>query len=253
MTAPIDADLATTLRRLKLGQVITTLPERLVLAKTNKLSHAEFLQIVLSDEITRRDSTSATLRARTASLDPTMTLERWDPTTTVTYDRKLWDELVSLRFVDNANNVIVMGPVGVGKTFLATALGHIAVRRRRSVHFERTDRLLKRLRISRLDNSHDTEIRKLLRVDLLILDDFALTGLDTNDTSDIYELVVERHRNKSTIITSNREPIEWIALMADPLLAQSAVDRLKSAAYELIVEGDSYRNRQRPSITETRP
>ena len=142
-----------------------------------------------------------------------------------------------------------MGPVGVGKTFLATALGHIAIRRRRSVHFERTDRLLKRLRISRLDNSHDTEIRKLLRVDLLILDDFALTSLDTNDTSDIYELVVERHRNKSTIITSNREPIEWIALMADPLLAQSAVDRLKSAAHELIVEGDSYRNRQKPGIS----
>lgn len=79
---------------------------------------------------------------------------------------------------------------------------------------ERTDRLLKRLRISRLDNSHDAEIRKLLRVDLLILGDFALTSLDSNDTSDIYELVVERHRNKSTIITSNREPIEWIALMA---------------------------------------
>ncbi len=253
MTPPIDPDLAATLRRLKLGQVITTLPERLALAKTNKLSHAEFLQIVLSDEITRRDSTSATLRARAASLDPTMTLQRWDPTTTVASDRKLWDELVSLRFVDNANNVIVMGPVGVGKTFLATALGHIAIRRRRTVHFERTDRLLKRLRISRLDNSHDAEIRKLLRADLLILDDFALTGLDSNDTSDIYELVVERHRNKSTIITSNREPIEWIALMADPLLAQSAVDRLKSAAYELIVEGDSYRNRQKPVITETRP
>ena len=248
MTAPIDPDLAATLRRLKLGQVITTLPERLALAKTNKLSHAEFLQIVLSDEITRRDSTSATLRARAASLDPSMTLERWDPTTNVTYDRKLWDELVSLRFVDNANNVIVMGPVGVGKTYLATALGHIAIRRRRSVHFERTDRLLKRLRISRLDNSHDAEIRKLLRIDLLILDDFALTSLDSNDTSDIYELVVERHRNKSTIITSNREPIEWIALMADPLLAQSAVDRLKSAAHELIVEGDSYRNRQKPGI-----
>lgn len=250
MNAPIvDLDLAATLRRLKLGQVITTLPERLALAKTNKLSHAEFLQIVLSDEITRRDSTSATLRARTANLDPSMTLERWDPTTTVNYDRRLWDELVSLRFVDNANNVIVMGPVGVGKTFLATALGHIAIRRRRSVHFERTDRLLKRLRISRLDNSHDTEIRKLLRVDLLILDDFALTSLDSNDTSDIYELVVERHRNKSTIITSNREPDEWIALMADPLLAQSAVDRLKSAAHELIVEGDSYRNRQKPGIS----
>ena len=248
MNPPVDHDLAATLRRLKLGQIITTLPERLTLAKTNKLAHAEFLQILLSDEVQRRDASSATLRARTAGLDPTMTLEAWDPTATVAYDHRLWDELVSLRFVDNANNVIVMGPVGVGKTFLATALGHIAIRRRRTVHFERTDRLLKRLRISRLDNSHDAEIRKLLRVDVLILDDFALAGLDTHDTADIYELVVERHRRASTILTSNREPNEWIALMADPLLAQSAVDRLKSNAHELIIEGDSYRNRQKPGI-----
>ena len=244
----IDADLVATLRRLKLGQILTTLPERLTLAKTNKLTHAEFLQILLSDEVTRRDATSATLRAKAAGLDPTMTLDRWDPTTAVAYDRKLLDELVSLRFVDAANNVIIMGPVGVGKTFLATALGHIAVRRRHSVHFERTDKLLKRLRISRLDNSHDTEIRKLLRVEVLILDDFALAALDNNDTADLYEIVVERHRRASTIITSNREPNEWIALMADPLLAQSAVDRLTSAAHELIIEGDSYRTRQRPRL-----
>src|SRR3546814_12742646 len=75
-----------------------------------------------------------------------------------------------------------MGPVGVGKTFLATALGHAAVRRRISVHFERCDRLLKRLRASRLDNSHDNAIRKLLRVDLLIIDDFALQPMDSIDT-----------------------------------------------------------------------
>ena len=249
MTTNVDPDLAATLRRLKLGQILTTLPERLTLAKTNRLSHAEFLQIVLSDETSRRDSSSATRRARTAGLDRTMTLDAWDPTATVAYDHHLWDELVSLRFVDNANNLIVMGPVGVGKTFLATALGHIAIRRRRSVHFERTDRLLKRLRISRLDNSHDTEIRKLLKVDVLILDDFALAALGHDDTADIYELVVERHRRASTILTSNREPNEWIALMTDPLLAQSAVDRLKSNAHELIIEGDSYRNRQKPVIT----
>ena len=72
------------------------------------------------------------------------------------------------------HNAIIMGPVGVGKTFLATALGHAAVRRRYTVHFERCDRLLKRLHAARLDNSHDDEIRKLLRVDLLIVDDFAL-------------------------------------------------------------------------------
>jgi len=248
-TPIIDADLVATLRKLKLGRLADTLPERLALAKTNKLSHAEFLQVLLSDEVTRRDAASADRRGRTAGLEPTMRLEHWDATTDAAFDHKLWDELCSLRFVENANNVLIMGPVGVGKTFLATALGHIAVRRRHSVHFERADRLHKRLRTARLDNSHDAELRKLLRVDLLILDDFALGGLNQADTDDLYEIVVERHRKASTIVTSNREPIEWLALMADPLLAQSAVDRLKSAAYELVVDGDSYRNRQKPTLT----
>ena len=132
-----------------------------------------------------------------------------------------------------------MGPVGVGKTFLATALGHAAIRRRHSVHFERAGQLLKRLKAARLDNSHDTEIRKLLRVDPLILDDYCLQPMDTADTADIYEIIVERHRAAATITTSNREPAEWLALMADPLLAQSAIDRLQSAAYELVLDGES--------------
>ena len=246
MNPAVDPDLTATLRRLKLGQVLNTLPERLALAKTNKLSHAEFLQIVLADEISRRDSTSATLRAKAAGLDPTMQLDRWDPTAAITYDKRLVDELASLRFIDNTNNVIIMGPVGVGKTFLATAFGHTAIRRRHSVHFERADRLLKRLRVARLDNSLDAEIRKLLRVELLILDDFALTALDAQDTAAVYEIIVERHRRAATIITSNREPNEWITLMTDALLAQSAIDRLHSAAHELVIEGDTYRSRQRP-------
>lgn len=244
----LDPELIATLRRLKLGQLVDTLPERLALAKGNKLSHAEFLGVVLADEVARRDTTSAGRRARTAGLDATMTLDRWDPTAKVTYDRSVWDELCSLRFVESAHNAIVMGPVGVGKTFLATALGHIAVRRRRSVHFERADQLFKRLRIARLDNSHDTELRKLLRVDVLIIDDFALNRLDATATADFYETVVERHRRTTTILSSNRDPSEWLALMTDPLLAQSAVDRLTSAAYQLVVDGESYRDRQRPTI-----
>lgn len=251
VTPPLDPELTTTLRRLKLGQLVDTLPERLALAKTNKLSHAEFLHVVLADEVVRRDTTSAGRRARTAGLDPAMTLQRWDDTAAVAFDRHVWDELCTLRFVESANNAIIMGPVGVGKTFLASALGHVAVRRRVSVHFERADRLFKRLRIARLDNSVDAELRKLLGVDLLIIDDFALSALDAAGTADFYETVVERHQRASTILTSNRDPSEWLALMTDPLLAQSAVDRLKSAAYELVIDGESYRDRQKPVATTT--
>ncbi len=256
MTGPtptISAELKALLRRVKLGRAIDTLPERLALARTGGMGHAEFLELVLADEVTRRDNTGASLRARSAGLDPTMTLEDWDDTAAVTYDRTTWSELVSLRFIDAAYNVVIMGPVGVGKTFLATALGHAAVRRRITVHFERCDHLLKRLKASRLDNSHDTAIRKLLAVDLLIVDDFALQALDALDTNDIYEVIVERHRSAATVVTSNREPVEWLGLMADPLLAQSAIDRLQSAAYELVLDGESYRRRQKPTATTDDP
>jgi len=251
MSAPapaVSAELKALLRRLKLGRCTDTLPERLALAKSRNLAHAEFLELVLADEVTRRETTSADLRARAAGLEADMCFEHWDEATKVTYDRAVLDELCSLRSVDAGHNAVIMGPVGVGKTFVATALGHAAVRRRYSVVFQRADVLLKRLRASRLDNSHDAEMRKLLRVDLLILDDFALQAMDALDTSDVYDLIVERHRAASTVVTSNREPIEWLGQMADALLAQSAIDRLQSAAYELVLDGESYRKHQRPGL-----
>lgn len=204
MSAPapsISPELKKLLRALKLGRCTDTLPERLALARGRDLSHADFFELVLADEVARRETTSAALRARAAGLDADMRFENWDDTTKVAYDRAVLDELCSLRFVDAGHNALIMGPVGVGKTFVATALGHAAVRRRYSVVFQRTDVLLKRLRASRLDNSHDAEMRKLLRVDLLILDDFALQRLDGLDTSDVYDLIVERHRAASTVIT----------------------------------------------------
>ena len=252
MSAPapvISPELRALLRRVKLGQLLDTLPERLALAKSQGLGHGEFLELVLSDEVTRRDATSAERRARAAGLDPEMRLERFDASAAITYDHQLLDEMFSLRFVEAGHNALLLGPVGVGKTFLANAIGHVAIRRRFSVHFERADLLLKRLRASRLDNSHDTEIRKLIRVDLLILDDLCLQPMDASDTADVYELIVERHRRSATVVTSNRDPVEWLGLMADGLLAQSAIDRLQSAAYELVLDGESYRRREKPAMT----
>ena len=244
----VSPELKALMRKLKLGRLLDTLPERLALAKTHGLSHAEFIEQLFSDEAVRRDADSAGRRARAAHLDPHMVLDAWDDDANVSYDHEVWSELVSMRFVEQARNAFILGPVGVGKTFMATALGHIACRRRISVHFERAEKLHKRLKAARLDASHDAEMRKLIGVDLLIVDDFALTALGVQETADVYELVVERHRSAATVLTSNRDPVEWLSVMADPLLAQSAVDRMKSAAWELVIEGESYRSNEKPVL-----
>jgi DNA replication protein DnaC len=246
MASPVSAELRQVLRRLRLSPMLDTLPERLVLARQRRMPHHDFLELVLSDEVSRRERVSAANRATKAHLDPTMVLEAWDDTANVRFDRDLWAELVTLRFLEDASNILVMGPVGVGKTFMCNALGHVACRRGHSVLMVRADRMFKRLKAARLDASHDQELRRLIRVDLLLVDDLCLHPMDHTETQDFYDIVVERHRRASTVVSSNRAPDEWLAAMADPLLAQSAIDRLQSAAYELVVEGESYRRRQKP-------
>ena len=115
------------------------------------------------------------------------------------------------------------------------------------MHAARADKLFTRLRAARLDNTLAAEMRELARVDLLILDDFALRNLDATETNDFYELIVERHHTASTTVTSNRDPSEWLSMMSDALLAQSAIDRLTSGAHTLVVEGPFYRQLGRPT------
>jgi DNA replication protein DnaC len=246
-TEVISPDLNTVLRRLKLSGLLHTLPERLTLARGQMMPYQDFLLLLLSDEASRRDGLSAALRAQRAHLDPSMQLEAWDATAKVSFDKMLLNDLASLRFVDAHAHVAIVGPVGVGKTFLAHALGHVACRRGYSVLAVRSDAMLKTLRHARLDNSYEAELRKLIAVDLLIVDDFGLDTMDATESRDAYEIFTERHRAGSMVVTSNRGPDEWLSTFADPIRAQSAVDRFTGNAYDLVIEGETYRPRQKPT------
>ena len=111
---PVGADLMGTLKALKLGGLSHTLPERLALARQRKMGHAAFLELVLADEVTRRESRSAMLRAKAAGLDPAMRLDTWDELDDLTYDRMLLSDLTSMRFTEAGHAVLVLGPVGRG-------------------------------------------------------------------------------------------------------------------------------------------
>jgi len=245
----LSPDLKRVLKQLRLGPLLPVLPERLRQARERTMDPEDVLLVVLSDEVQRRDRQRVAQRAKQAGLAPGLVFDAWNDSARVTYDRRTLDELRTLRFIEQHHHVLLMGPVGVGKTMLAHALGHLAVQRGLSVHCESADKLFLRLKASRLDETHGRELRWLTGIDLLILDDFALRPLDGLETADLYEIVTARHQTGSMVVTSNRDPAEWLAMLADPLHAQALVDRFTNNAYDLVVEGESYRKRQKPRLS----
>lgn len=248
----VAVSLKATLKRLKLSGLLATLPDRAAYAQKAKLSPLQFLELTLSDEVERRDNKNLDNRITRAGFQEPCTLEEFDWDAPVTFDRERVTDLFNLTFIDRHEDVIFQGPVGVGKTFLATALGHAACRAKKRVLSLRSDNLLKLIHQSRADNSTERVIRNLLTPDLLIIDDFALKRLNAQQSSDFYEIIIERHKRSSTIITSNRAIEEWIPLFDDPILAQSSLDRLAHNAHQITIEGDSYRSRQRPGQPQRR-
>jgi DNA replication protein DnaC len=252
-TKTLSPELKSAMKELRLGQLLPTLADRIALAEKQDLPIEDFMLGLFTDEIARRQDASAARRADEAGLDPDMQFERWDKTAKVTFDRRVLQELTSLRFVEAHRNVVVLGPVGVGKTFIANALGHAACRSGFRVRLHRADDLLRRLRQSRLDNSREALMVELCSVDLLLIDDFALEPMTREESRDIYQLFVERTGRTATIVTSNRDTADWLAVFDDALLGQGAVDRFKNNAYDLVVDGESYRPRLKPSIEKDGP
>jgi DNA replication protein DnaC len=246
----IDADLVRLMKRLKLGPLAPTLPDRLALARAQGLDHAAFLTLLFADEVQRRDQLSLERRLAAAGFEDYVTLEEFDWSVAVQLDRQKLHTVFTLGFLTRHEHVLFVGPVGVGKTFLAQALGVSAVRSGHSALFTRADALLKDLAQARVDHSFERAFRRYLTPDLLIVDDFGLHRLTAQQSGDLYELIIERHRRSSFVFTSNRGVDEWLGLFDDPILGNSALDRLAHGAFQIAIDGPSYRANKAPKTPD---
>ena len=239
-------DLKPLLKRLRLGYILNTLPERLALARRDQLDYAAFLEIILADEVTRRDNRNLEIHLLSAGFEEVCRLEDFDWTAPITVDRRLLDAVFSLDFLNRHEHVLFVGPVGVGKSFLSQALGYAAVRSGHSVRFIRADAFFRTMAQSRVDHTLEKTFRTFISPDLLIMDDFGLQKLTAQQSTDLYELIIARHRQSSFAFTSNRSVEEWLGLFDDPILGNSALDRLANASYQIVIEGSSYREKLSP-------
>jgi DNA replication protein DnaC len=194
-----------TLRTLRLSGMLDTIDARLAQARAGELGHLEFLQVLREDEITRRAGTAIIRRLRRARFDEQVTLEGFDFTASPKLPAAQIRDLAALRWLAAGESVILYGPVGVGKSHVGQALGHLAVRHGADVRFLKTSRALAHLAGGHADRTWNKRLAELTRAALLILDDFAMRELTPPQADDLYELITER-TSRSLILTSNRAP-----------------------------------------------
>ncbi len=238
------------LKRLRLGGMLQTLELRLDQAHQEKLGHLEFLELMLEDEIQRRANKALARRIQRARFEEERTLSEFDFAFNPKIPASQIRDLATCGFIERRESVLLVGPVGVGKTHLAQAIGHAACLQGRSVLFDKTARVLSDLGAGHLDATWERRLRRYLAPDLVILDDFGLRAFSERQGEDLYELISERVRRGSTIVTSNRPPSEWYALFPNAVLAEGALDRLINASHHVTLEGRSFRPRQRLDARE---
>ena len=238
------------LHALKLTGMAAALADQSATPDITDLSFEERLGLLVDREMTERDNRRMSSRLRRAKLRHAAILEDIDYRNSRGLDKGLVQSLASCQWVKEHLNVLITGPTGVGKTWLACALAHKACREGYTAQYVRLTRLLRELTIAKGDGQYSKLLTSLAKVDVLILDDWGLMKLSAENRRDLLEVLEDRHGRRSTIATSQLPIEEWHGIIGDATLADAILDRLVHNAYKINLRGESMR-KQQAKLTDT--
>lgn len=231
------------LHSLKLGGMASALKEQEQNIEYQELSFEDRLGIIVDRERVEQENRKLAIRLKLAKLRQPASVEDVDFRTARGLNKSAFLELATCNWLREHQNLLIIGPTGVGKSFLACALSHKACRDGYSVQYHRTTKLLQELAISRADGRYLRLLKNLERVDLLILDDWGMESLNKDQRHDLLEIFEDRHNRKSVLITSQSPVENWHSLIGDPTLADAILDRVVHSAHIINLKGESMRKK----------
>lgn len=229
---------------MRLSGMLGSLDVRIHEASTNGWGASEFISALVTDEKLYRDNKMIKRKIKAAQFRTDASLDKLDFTAKRTLTKAQVSDLRSLRFLIEPRNVILMGPTGVGKTYLATAVGNLVCHEGKIVIFMGMNVFIEKAAMTRADGSFMRFRERLIRADLLILDDLGIKKLPSSAVQDLYDILEERYQNKATMITSQLPIKNWREVIEDEVALEAIVDRLIHGSIKLDIEGDSYRKKR---------
>jgi len=240
----ITPTLKQSLTKLRLSGLSSSLDVRLIEAQTRDLTHIEFLELLIQDELDIRNQRSITRQRKSAGFQEPKTLDNFDFSFNTSIKKNLIFELATGKFLQNSEDILLIGPPGVGKSHLAQALGESVIRMHKTVLYKSIFDLLIELSTNEQNmENREKQLKKYLRCDLLIIDDMGIKELPKKAGETLFEIILRRHQLKSTLMTSNRPIDEWGKLLADVPAATAILDRFLSHCHVFQITGNSYRTK----------
>lgn len=230
------------LKSLRLSGISDNLAIRNKEAIDNKMSFMEFLSTILQDEVLRREQKKLDARIKRSKINCDKTLERFDFGFNPKINQQQIRDLATCHFIEEKVPMLIVGPCGTGKTHVAQAICTCAMRNSIDTLFFTQTQLFTYLQAARATGDYDKKFQKLIKIPLLVIDDFGLKPMRTPQDEDMHDVISERYEKASTIVTSNLDFEEWGDAFPNKLLAAATLDRLRHGAYKIVLEGDNYRS-----------